>query len=64
MTWPNSKNDIFSVKSLYASLSCGRMETFPYSIVWNFWVPSRVSFFEWEATWNGILRLDQLKRRG
>ena len=27
-------------------------------------VPSRVSFFAWEATWKNVLTLDQIKRRG
>ena len=34
------------------------------SLVWNPWVPKRVSFFAWEAIWGRILTMDQLKRRG
>ena len=57
------KDDVFSVKSLYYSLADRRVELFPHDIVWNSWVPLRISFFAWEATWAKILTLDQLKRR-
>ena len=37
---------------------------FPSSVVWNAWVPPKVCFFAWEATWGKALTLDQLQRRG
>ena len=37
---------------------------FAWSIIWRSWAPMRVSFFAWEASWNIILTIDQLKRRG
>ncbi|RVW38516.1 putative ribonuclease H protein [Vitis vinifera] len=30
---------------------------------WKSWAPMRVSFFAWEASWNRILTIEQLKRR-
>ena len=37
---------------------------FAWSIIWRSWALMRVSFFAWEASWNRILTIDQLKRRG
>ena len=58
------KSGIFSVKSLYASLEIGRVVQFPSSVVWNAWVPPKVSFFAWEVTWEKALTLNQVQRRG
>ena len=41
-----------------------RKEPFPLGIIWNSQVPSKVSFFAWEACWVKVLTLDQLQRRG
>ena len=30
-------------------------------LIWNSWVPIKVSFFVWEATWKGILTMDNLR---
>ena len=64
MYWRVSKKDIFTVKSFFCSLAPCIGREFPSSLVWNPWVPKRVSFFAWEAIWGRILTLDQLKRRG
>ncbi|WJZ95322.1 hypothetical protein VitviT2T_014100 [Vitis vinifera] len=50
MLWRGTKNEIFIVKSLYKSLdhSCG--VSFPGNIIWSPYVPSKVSFFAWEAS--------------
>ena len=45
MVWLPTKDGAFSVKSFYSSLVNRRVEPFPYGIVWNSWVPSRISFF-------------------
>ena len=37
---------------------------FPKSVVWNFWVPSKVSFSVWDASLGKVLIVDQLQRRG
>ncbi|RVW72345.1 putative mitochondrial protein [Vitis vinifera] len=64
MYWRVSKKDIFTVKSFFSSLAPCIGREFPSSLVWNPWVPKRVSFFAWEAIWGRILTMDQLKRRG
>ena len=38
----------------------GSVEPFLTSVVLNPWVPPKVSFFAWEATWGKVLTLDQL----
>ena len=63
MTWRESKGGSFSVKSCYCSFAFSNRKVFPLGIVWNPWVLRRVSFFTWEAVWERILTLDQLKRR-
>ena len=37
---------------------------FPFKDCLEPWIPSKVSFFTWEACWEKILTLDQLQRRG
>ncbi|RVW99154.1 hypothetical protein CK203_019008 [Vitis vinifera] len=64
LVWLETKNGVFSIKSFYTSLASRRVESFPHSIVWNFWAPVRASFFAWEATWVKILTQDQIKKRG
>ena len=64
MSWRVSKNGFFTVKSFYSSLVPCISREFPSSLVWNPWVPKRVSFFAWEAIWGRILTIDQLKRKG
>ena len=61
--WDDTKSRTFSVKSLYASLETGRVVQFPSSVAWNAWVPPKVSFFVWDATWGKTLTLDQFQRR-
>ena len=36
---------------------------FPHQFIWNTWVPTKVGFFAWEALWDKVLTLDQLRRR-
>ena len=59
-----SRNDAFSVKSMYRVLDCSPQVAFPYRSIWNPVIPPRMSFFAWEASWGKVLTLDQLKRRG
>ncbi|RVW89870.1 putative ribonuclease H protein [Vitis vinifera] len=51
MLWKETKDGIFSVKSLYSSLASRRDVQFPYSNIWSICVPTKVSFFVWEAYW-------------
>ncbi|RVW56144.1 hypothetical protein CK203_080825 [Vitis vinifera] len=58
--WLKTKNGSFSMKSLYAFLEPRSSALFPKNVVWNSWVPSKASFFDWEASWDKALTLDQL----
>ena len=60
----NVKDGRFSVKHFYLILTTGQESLFPYCFVWNSWVPTKVGFFAWEASWGKVLTLDQLKKRG
>ena len=62
MSWRVSKKGFFTVKFFYSSLVPCIGREFPSSLVWNYWVPKRVSFFAWEAIWGRIITMDQLKR--
>ncbi|RVX20512.1 Transposon TX1 uncharacterized 149 kDa protein [Vitis vinifera] len=64
MMWKVTSNGSFSVKSLYNDLSSRRAGLFPHGVIWNPSVPSKVSFFAWEASWGKVLTMDQLKKRG
>ncbi|RVW96549.1 hypothetical protein CK203_020432 [Vitis vinifera] len=44
LSWMYSKNDSFSVRSLYRSLTKASNDPFPWSIIWRSWAPMRVSF--------------------
>lgn len=59
-----TKDGSFSVKSMYAHLMHGFASTFPWCCVWKSKVPTRVSFFVWEATHGKILIIDNLRRIG
>ena len=64
MVWKETKNEIFTVKSLYKSLVHSSAVSFPCNIIWSPYVPTKVSFFAWETSWEKVLTQDQLKRRG
>ena len=64
MVWKASKNEVFSVRSFYNALEDKGEVTFPSKIIWDSWAPTKVSFFSWEVTWDRILSIDQLKKRG
>ena len=59
-----TKNGIFSIKSLYSAVEPGNAVRFPKNIIWSPYVPPKVGFFAWEASWGKVLTLDQLKKRG
>ena len=60
--WMDSKDDMFSVKSLYRALQSVSLVAFPSKIIWNSCVQPKLSFFAWEASWGRILTLDQIGR--
>ena len=64
LAWKESMCSTFCVKSFYNSLTWGRSEPFPAYMVWTPWISTKASFFAWEAVWERILMLGQLKRRG
>ena len=47
--WADTESGSFSVKDFYYILEEVRVDPFPFSVVWNDWVPPKVSFFAWEA---------------
>ena len=59
-----SRNDAFSVKIMYRMLDCSPQVVFPSCTIWNPVIPPRIGFFAWEASWEKVLMLDQLKRQG
>ena len=63
LVWVGEKSGKFFVKALYNVLQLNGPSNFLVAIIWNSWVPPKVSFFSWEATWDKVLTLDHLKRR-
>ena len=49
LSWKESRDDIFSVRSLYRSLMRAYSDPFPWGLIW---APMRVSVFAWEVSWN------------
>ncbi|KAJ9705163.1 hypothetical protein PVL29_003294 [Vitis rotundifolia] len=62
--WMDSKDGVFSVKSLYRALQPMSLDSFPSKIIWNSCVQPKLSFFAWEASWGRVLTLDFLQKRG
>ena len=65
--WEKTKSEYFSIKSLCSTLEERRVDPdpFPTSVVWNAWVPPKVSFFFFLGGNMGrVLTLNQLQRRG
>ena len=59
-----TKDGIFSTKSLCKALVSGSSVLFPMKNIWKSCVQPKVSFFAWEASWGKVLTLDQVKKRG
>ena len=64
MVWTKSRSGVFSVKSLYSILEPEGSTLFPYDNIWRAYMPPKVAFFAWEASWGKILTLEQLQRSG
>ncbi|WJZ83602.1 hypothetical protein VitviT2T_003270 [Vitis vinifera] len=62
--WKWEGNGVYGAKGAYKILSGSSAEVFPYRRIWMDKVPTKVSFFAWEASWGKILTLDKLQRRG
>lgn len=48
--WFETRSRTFFVKTLHSILELGRLAPFLVGVVWNSWVPLKVSFFAWEKT--------------
>ena len=59
-----TRDGIFSTKSLCKALASGSSVLFPMKNIWKSCVQPKVSFFTWEASWGKVLTLDQVKKRG
>ena len=64
MLMREAKDGCFSVKFFYKVLFGSNSMVFPYQLIWSTWVPTKMSFFAWEASWGKVLTLDQIKKRG
>ncbi|KAL6350788.1 hypothetical protein AAG906_031374 [Vitis piasezkii] len=62
--WRWEGNGVYGAKGAYKILSGSSAGVFPYRRIWMEKVPTKVSFFAWEASWGKILTLDKLQRRG
>ena len=64
VVWVGAKDGSFAVKQLYGELESRRGMVFPSKVIWNTWVLPKAGIFAWEATWNKILTLDNVQKRG
>ena len=55
LVWKGNKNDQFPVRGYYNNLEEGALLKAPMKILWNPYVPSKVSFYAWEAWWGKVL---------
>ncbi|RVW72651.1 putative deoxyribonuclease TATDN1 [Vitis vinifera] len=62
--WKREGNGVFGAKGAYKMLFGSSACAFPNRRIWMDKVPTKVSFFAWEASWGKILTLDKLQRRG
>ncbi|KAJ9673635.1 hypothetical protein PVL29_023281 [Vitis rotundifolia] len=62
--WKGGSHGKYRVKEAYNLLVGPNASTFPNKAIWVDKVPTKVSFFAWEATWGKILTLDRLQKRG
>ena len=62
--WVESKDGVFSVKSLYRVVQLVSSASFPSKIIWMSHAQPKISFFAWEASWGRVLTLDRLQKRG
>ena len=54
----------FSIKAMYKGYDISPAFDFPYHSIWNSVVPPKIGIFTWEAAWDKVLTLDNLKRQG
>ena len=64
VSWKGGKSGKFKVKEAYSCLVNPMDTVFPEKCIWVDSVPTKVAFFAWEASWEKVLTLDRLQRRG
>ena len=64
ISWKGPIGRYFSVSEAVKVLSLRSTLLFPIKGIWVHCVPTKATFFAWEATWGKILTLDKLQRRG
>ena len=64
VTWIGSASDSFSMRVAYKVLQPRVASSFPAKGIWASSGPTKSTYFSWEATWGGLLTLDNLQRRG
>ena len=64
MLMREAKDGCFSGKLFYKVLFGSNSIVFPHQLIWSNWVPTKMSFFAWEASWGKMLTLDQIKKQG
>ena len=62
--WKGAVDATFTICNAYNLLVSSSVSRFPVKLIWMAYVPSKVSFFTWEAAWGKVLALDKLQRRG
>ncbi|RVX21198.1 LINE-1 reverse transcriptase-like [Vitis vinifera] len=62
--WKEGGHGRFRIRDAYKLLTGPNVITFPKKSIWVDKVPSKVAFFAWEASWEKVLTLDRLQRRG
>ena len=62
--WKGGKSGKYKVKKAYSGLVNPSDTVFPEKSIWVDSVPTKVAFFAWEASWEKVLTLDRLQRRG
>ena len=63
VVWKGDSKGVFFVRELYSLLEIDGTIPFLLKIIWNSWIPLKMSFFTWEACWGKVSTLDQLQRR-
>ena len=62
--WKGGRNEQSKIKEAYSLLANPNDTAFPSRCIWVDRVPTKVAFFAWEATWEKVLTLDRLQKRG
>ena len=61
--WKPTRNKCFEVRDCYCSFYPPTLVSFPWRMIWQSKVPSRVAFFSWFASLGKILTTDNLRKR-